>query len=708
VSHRPLAGPGTRLTGGLLRDWQRRNSEVSLPLAMTQMEAAGNIGNLRLAVAGEDGGYRGPAFMDSDVYKTLEAIAWELARARDRDSATSSDRAGSGDQASSGDSASSSDAGLAAFAAETAALLEKAQQPDGYLNSYAQVTGKPRYAHLAYSHELYCAGHLIQAAIATHRGASASPARSTSRGAARRSAGDASAALLGVARRFADHLVETFAGTTRNDGHPIIETALVELYRETGHEPYLQLASQFVEQRGRGLIGDSGFGSRYLQDHLPVRESTSEVGHAVRALYLEAGIADVAAETGDRELLAASVTRWDDMVATKTAITGGNGSRHSGEAFGDAFELPPDRSYNETCAAIASFQWSWRLLLATGDAKYADLMERVLYNGFGAAVSADGRRFFYVNPLQRRADHFENDHRGRRREWFSCACCPPNIMRLLSSLQHYLATTAGDVLYVHQFTDSRIAAQLPAGALELETRTEYPWTGRVDFQVRSAPEAECGLAVRVPDWSPGARLTLDGEPLTLQPDERGYLIVTRRWQPGDVLTLDLDVSPRLSYPSRRIDALRGTVAIERGPLVYCFEQADQQDQTSIEDLAIEAGGDATGDETAGDETAGHETAGGEIGGVATVTVTVPVTRLPSAAGQPYAAEPDRSAAAGEPATAVAIPYFQWDNRDGGAMRVWLPVRQADTAAVDGDPELDRVPRPRRIAEPFLPGGHDHA
>jgi DUF1680 family protein len=679
VSHRPLAGPGTRLTGGLLRDWQRRNSEVSLPLAMTQMEAAGNIGNLRLAVAGEDGGYRGPAFMDSDVYKTLEAIAWELARARECDSA------------------SSSDPGLAAFAAETAALLEKAQQPDGYLNSYAQVTGKARYAQLAFSHELYCAGHLIQAAIAAHRGASVTAARSPSRGAARRSAGDASAALLGVARRFADHLVETFTGTTRNDGHPIIETALVELYRETGHEPYLQLASQFIEQRGRGLIGDSGFGSRYLQDHLPVRESATEVGHAVRALYLEAGIVDVAVETGDRELLAASVTRWDDMVATKTAITGGNGSRHSGEAFGDAFELPPDRSYNETCAAIASFQWSWRLLLATGDAKYADLMERVLYNGFGAAVSADGHRFFYVNPLQRRADHFENDHRGRRREWFSCACCPPNIMRLLASLQHYLASTAGDVLYVHQFTGSRIAARLPAGGLELEIRTEYPWAGQVDFQVQSAPEADCGLAVRVPDWSPDARLTLDGEPLALQPDEHGYLIVTRRWQPGDVLTLDLDVSPRLSYPSRRIDALRGTVAVERGPLVYCFEQADQQDRTSIEDLAIDTGDGATGD---------GEIGGGEIGGA--VTVTVPVTRLPPAAGQPYATEPDRSAAAGEPATAVAIPYFQWDNRDGGAMRVWLPVHQADTAAVDGDPELDRVPRPRRIAEPFLPGGHDHA
>ena len=273
------------------------------------------------------------------------------------------------------------------------------------------------------------------------------------------------------------------------------------------------------------------------------------------------------------------------MVATKTALTGGNGSRHSGEAFGDAFELPPDRAYNETCAAIASFQWSWRLLLATGEARYADLMERLLYNGFGASVSADGQRFFYVNPLQRRVDHFENDLPGRRREWFSCACCPPNIMRTRASLQHYLATVAGDVLYLHQFTGSAIAAQLPAGTAELDVRTGYPWSGGVEITVRAAPEAEFGLAVRVPAWSPGARLTLGGQPLAAAA-EGGYLVARRRWQPGDVVTLDLDVRPRLTYPEpshRR--AARHRAPCERGPLVYCFEQADHG-EVSIEDLAV--------------------------------------------------------------------------------------------------------------------------
>lgn len=222
---------------------------------------------------------------------------------------------------------------------------------------------------------------------------------------------------------------------------------MVELYRETGHRPYLELASQWIEQRGHGLIGDSGFGRRYLQDHEPVRRASTEVGHVVRALYLEAGVVDVRAETGDAALLQTSVGRWGDMVAAKTYLTGGNGSRHEGESFGDRFELPPDRAYNraynETCAAIASFQWSWRLLLATGDARYADHMERIMYNGFASATATGGTRFFYVNPLQRRADHFEKDDRGRRREWFSCACCPPNIMRLTASLRHYLATVAG-------------------------------------------------------------------------------------------------------------------------------------------------------------------------------------------------------------------------------------------------------------------------
>jgi uncharacterized protein len=625
-SYRPLAR--ARLAGGLLHRWQRRNLDASLPLALRQLEDAGNLDNVRLAIraaratrpsaavaegdgtTGADGygaagghrpvgvgpvdplpgtGYRGPVFMDSDVYKTLEAIGWALAHGARPE--------------------------LGSFTAQVTALLEEAQRPDGYLNSYFQVSGEPRYTRLAWSHEMYCAGHLIQAAVALQRGA-----------------GDSR--LLAVAVRLADHLVREFAGRDRGlDGHPVIETALAELYRETGTAAHLELARQFVDQRGRGLAGDSGLGRRYLQDHLPVRESAVEVGHVVRALYLEAGVTDVAVEMGERSLLESSLRRWDDMVAAKTYLTGGNGSRHATEGFGDRFELPPDRAYNETCAAIASFQWSWRLLLATGDPKYADHMERVLYNGFGAAIAAAGQRFFYVNPLQRREDHFEKDDPGRRRVWFNCACCPPNIMRLIASLDHYLATESGDTLYVHQYTGSRLSG----AGLDIEVTTDYPWSGAVYLRVLAAPRAARGLALRVPAWSASARVSVNNDPERTEVSP-GYHILHRPWRPDDVVTLHLDVTPRWTYPDRRVDAVRGCVAIERGPLVYCFEQVDQLDGARLDDLAVKAGG-VLGERPVTLDGVGQ-------------TIEVTATSVPL--------------------TAVAIPYFQWDNRDGGPMRVWMP------------------------------------
>ena len=655
-AHYPLPGHGALLVAGLLHDWQQRNLARSLPLALHQLEDAGNLDNVRLAIraaeaTGTDGadarraragrgvgpvdplpgtGYRGPVFMDSDIYKTLEAIGWELAR-------------GSRPE-------------LAEFAADAVTLLERAQRPDGYLDSYFQVSGESRYARLAWSHEMYCAGHLIQAAIAMRRGA-----------------GDNR--LLAVAVQLADHLVREFGGAAKGlDGHPIIETALAELYRETGNASYLDLARQFVDQRGHGLAGDSGMGHRYLQDHMPVRESRTEVGHVVRALYLEAGVADVAAETGDRGLLESSELRWADMVDAKTSLTGGNGSRHSDEGFGDRFELPADRAYNETCAAIASFQWSWRLLLATGDARYADHMERVLYNGFASAIAEDGQRFFYVNPLHRREDHYEKDDPGRRRTWFACACCPPNIMRLLASLGHYLATTAGDTLYLHQFTGSRVSG----ADLDVEVTTGYPWDGRVQARITAAPPEERGLALRVPAWANGSAYHLNHDPE--RPLAPGYLHLRRVWRPGDVVTVDLDLTPRWTLPDPRVDAVRGCAAVERGPLVYCFEQTDQPSGTAVDDLVVSPDTDAGAD--TGPSLAAQPTTLPGIG--PTVTVTTPARAAspdgPSGDDAP-AASPERppvtspgppvTSPDGPPVSATAIPYFQWDNRDGHAMRVWM-------------------------------------
>ncbi|MBV8712862.1 MAG: glycoside hydrolase family 127 protein, partial [Solirubrobacterales bacterium] len=389
----PLRLGSAAITGGLWAERQRLNREVLLPRAAAQLEAAGNFDNLRAAARHGAQRFRGPVFMDSDVYKWLEAIGWELAREADED--------------------------LERLADEAIALVADAQDEDGYLNSYYQVVEpSERWSNLAQDHELYCAGHLIQAAIAQRRG------RDEER-------------LMRVARRFADHIEDTFlrGGRPGTPGHPEIEAALVELYRETRERRYLELAEYFVDQRGHGVLGPGQFGSSYYQDHVPVREATEVRGHAVRALYLATGVTDIYAETGEPELLAVMEAQWRDMTEAKTYITGGLGAHHQDEAFGDPFELPPDRCYGETCAAIASIMWNWRLLLVTGEARYAELLERTLYNGFLAGLAVDGSGFSYVNPLQVRAEHHDPVERGARRQpWYEVACCPPNVMRLLASL----------------------------------------------------------------------------------------------------------------------------------------------------------------------------------------------------------------------------------------------------------------------------------
>ena len=330
----------------------------------------------------------------------------------------------------------------------------------------------------------------------------------------------------------ADHLVATFWRTERRAGRPPdVETALAELYRETGQRAYLDLARQFVEQRGHGLAGDSGRGHRYLQDHLPIRDTVTLEGHAVRALYLEAGVTDVA--SGDRRRRPAGRLgpRWEDMVATKTYLTGGNGSRHSGRGFGDRFELPPDRAYNETCAAIASFHWSWRLLLATGDARYADLHGTLLYNAFGASISTDGQRFFYVNPLQRRARPFRGGRPGPPAGVVLLRLLPAEHHAAAASLQHYLATmSVGHPVRapVHR------ARNGAGGGLGVQVDTGYPWSGEVRCGSRAAPPGPCGLALRVPAWTRTRSLLVNGEPVQATAGA-GYLLCTRTWRPGDVL-----------------------------------------------------------------------------------------------------------------------------------------------------------------------------
>lgn len=603
---RPLPLGSARITGGLWAGRQQINRDVAIPGGAQRLQAAGNYDNLRIAAGIADGKYRGPVYQDSDIYKWLEAVSWEIGRAP-------------------------SDA-LSNWLREAAELIGQAQQQDGYLNSYIQTHDNKRFSDLSFDHELYCAGHLIQAAVASHRATGEK-------------------ALLDVAVRFADYLAATF-GPGRLEGvcgHPEIETALVELYRETGNNDYLQLASYFVDARGHRLLHNTQRDSGYFQDRVPVRDATTVEGHSVRALYLAAGVTDVYAETGDETLLDALTRQWHHMVGTKTYLTGGVGSRWDGEAFGDPYELPSDVAYCETCAAIASVQWSWRMLLATGDAKYADLIERTLYNAFLPGLSLDGESYFYVNALQLRSGAMPDDSRSPangRRPWFSTACCPPNIMRTLSSLDSYLATSDPAGIQLHQYAPGTISAD----GFELRVATEYPWDGRIEIEIVAAPSAERSLALRIPAWAEGA--TIDGSPAT--PGD--YARLDRNWSTGDRVVIELPVEPRLTVGDPRIDGVRGAVAIERGPLVYCFEQVDQS--VNVDDMRL-AAGSLISDHRAD-----------LLGGVTVVHASARVAES-AHDGLPY--HPPAAEPVGAEVQVTAIPYYAWANREIGAMRVWVPT-----------------------------------
>ncbi|WP_062204643.1 glycoside hydrolase family 127 protein [Streptomyces sp. NBRC 109706] len=615
-----------RVTGGFWAARRQVNAATSIAQGPRRLEAAGNLANLRAAAAPSSDaareGFHGDfQFQDSDVHKWLEAACWQLADAPD--------------------------AALADEVERLVALVAAAQEPDGYLQTYYQV-GHPelRWRELGWGHELYCAGHLIQAAVAHHR-ATGRPE------------------LLAVATGFAAHIDEVLGPDGRLRGvcgHPGIETALVELFRETGERRWLDLAATLVDRRGHGLL-DAGFdrghdrspGAAYWQDHLPVRRAETVTGHAVRQLYLLAGVVDVATETGDAELTAAAVRLWESMAATKTHLTGGVGSRYEGEAFGEPYELPPDRAYAETCAAIASIQFGWRLALLTGEARYSDLVERTLYNGFLAGVALDGDRWLYVNPLQVRPGHEERtgDQTVRRTPWFRCACCPPNVMRLLAALPTYAATGDADGLVLHQYATGSWAA----GGGRVSVATDYPWDGRIDVTVVEAPaDREWTLALRVPAWA--GKVLLDG--VALARPETGWLRLTRRWRPGQRITLDLPLTVRRTTPPPRVDALRGCLALERGPLVYCLEATDQPPGVDLADIVVP-----------GDERPVAEHRAELLGGATVLRLTGRIAPPPPEGWWPYgpaAHEPP------EPARTVpllAIPYHLWANRSEGAMRVWL-------------------------------------
>lgn len=609
------------LDGGFWGRLQQVNGAATLAHCEGWMERLGWLANFdRVAqgrTGGPDGGHAGWPFADSEVYKLLEALAWEHGRTGD----PAHERA------------------LVALTERVA----RAQDDDGYLNTAFGHPGRPaRYSDLEEGHELYCTGHLLQAAVARLRTSGPD-------------------LLVDVARRAADEVCRTFGPGGREAicGHPEIELGLVELGRALDEPRYVAQAALFVERRGRGLLGPVRLlGPAYFQDDVPVRESDVWRGHAVRQLYLAAAAVDVAAETADDALLAAVTRQWERSVARRTYLTGGMGSRHQDEGFGDDWELPPDRAYCETCAGVASAMVAWRLYLATGEVRYVDLMERTFYNVVATSPRADGRAFFYANPLHQRVagtdvrEDAENPRAegGVRAPWFDVSCCPTNVARTLASWHTYAASVdaEGRAVALLQYAPGRYDLRLPDGdVVRLEVRTGYPVDGTVRVRAVDLPHEPVTLRLRVPAWATRAELRVGDVSRAVAP---GWAEVPL----GEAeIELRLPVAPRWTWPDPRIDAVRGCVAVERGPVVLCLEDTDLPAGVTLADVRV----DAT-----------RQPAAHEDGARVTVLVA-PDDPAPF----PYGAAVPAAASVRGPLEVPLAPYHRWAERGPATMRVFLPT-----------------------------------
>jgi uncharacterized protein len=609
------------------------NRAVTVPFAFDQCEVTGRIENFRRATAalrGDPDVDRTPpgfVFDDSDVYKVIEGAAYTLHV--------------------------HPDPSLEAYVDSLVAVIAAAQEPDGYLYTARTIdpenpppAAKSRRweGERAHSHELYNLGHLYEAAVAYEQ---ATGKRH----------------LLDVAFRTAALLERTFGPDKQAiwPGHQITELALVKLGRATGEERYLELARFILDARGPD--GREGSGREYNQSHRPVIEQHEAVGHAVRATYMYSGMADVAAVLGDSGYVEALDHIWDDVVSKKLYVTGGIGSTSEGEAFGDAYDLPNLTAYSETCAAIGNVFWNHRMFLLHGDARYIDVLERTLYNALIAGVSLDGMAFFYDNPL-------ESDGTHERSPWFGCACCPSNVSRFLPSLPGYIYALQGDTIYVNLFVSGTAAIALAGNqTVKLEQETRYPWDGGVKITMKLDAPRIFTLKIRIPGWARGeavpsdlyrfvgadeapVTLKVNGEPIPLGETtlDRGYATLQREWHPGDVVELDLPMPVRRVAANDRVDADRGRVALQRGPLVYCLEWPDNPG-VRLHDLAL-----------ADDAQPSYEPAPDLLGGIVVIKGDA-VTLSTGAEGEQDSPR--------QPFT--AIPYFAWANRGPGEMLVWIPT-----------------------------------
>ena len=572
--------------------WSPRLSKhvsATLPVCIDQIEnQTGRIRNFENAAKGE-GEHSGIFFDDSDVYKALEGMAYSLINNPDPELEKKADE------------------WIDKFAA--------AQQPDGYINTFYTLTGLDKRWTNMDKHEMYCAGHMIEAGVAYYQ---ATGKRK----------------LLDVCIRMTDHMMSQFGPGKRHwvPGHEEIELALVKLYQTTQEQKYLDFAYWLLEERGHGhgTMGDEGkWNPVYYQDIVPVRQLTDISGHAVRCMYLYCGMADVAALKNDTGYIAAMDRLWDDVVHRNMYITGGVGSSHDNEGFTEDYDLPNLVAYCETCASVGMVLWNQRMNQLTGDSKYIDVLERSLYNGALAGISLGGDRFFYVNPLESKGDH-------HRQEWYGCACCPSQLSRFLPSIGNYIYASSDDALWVNLYIGNTGQIRIGETDILLTQETDYPWDGSVKLTISTSQPLEKEIRLRIPNWCKTYDLSINGKRINVS-EEKGYAVI-KDWKSQDVIALDMDMPVEIVAADPHVKENFGKRAIQRGPLVYCMEEIDNPvyfDQIQLSP--------STTFQTA--------FASDILNGIKTIKTN------------------------GRAQSATFIPYYAWDNRKAGKMRVWIPYNE---------------------------------
>ena len=572
--------------------WSPRLSKhvsATLPVCIDQIEnQTGRIRNFENAAKGE-GEHSGIFFDDSDAYKALEGMAYSLINNPDPELEKKADE------------------WIDKFAA--------AQQPDGYINTFYTLTGLDKRWTNMDKHEMYCAGHMIEAGVAYYQ---ATGKRK----------------LLDVCIRMTDHMMSQFGPGKRHwvPGHEEIELALVKLYQTTQEQKYLDFAYWLLEERGHGhgTMGDEGkWDPVYYQDIVPVRQLTDISGHAVRCMYLYCGMADVAALKNDTGYIAAMDRLWDDVVHRNMYITGGIGSSRDNEGFTEDYDLPNLDAYCETCASVGMVLWNQRMNQLTGDSKYIDVLERSLYNGALAGISLGGDRFFYVNPLESKGDH-------HRQEWYGCACCPSQLSRFLPSIGNYIYASSDDALWVNLYIGNTGQIRIGETDILLTQETDYPWDGSVKLTISTSQPLEKEIRLRIPDWCKTYDLSINGKRINV-PKEKGYAVI-KDWKSQDVIALDMDMPVEIVAADPHVKENFDKRAIQRGPLVYCMEEIDNPEYFDQIQLSP-----STTFQTA--------FVSDILNGIKTIKTN------------------------GRAQSATFIPYYAWDNRKAGKMRVWIPYNE---------------------------------